>query len=95
MGYVGKVEEQILEATWPKTELHCTMQYDEKQKKLKEEKWAKEAGETQEIYSEVIVVGPEGAALQVSKNEWVKGWLRVEEAETQRLRHQKTSRSKT
>ena len=62
------IEEQILEATRPKTELHCTMQYDEKQKKLREGKWAEEAGEKQEINSQVIVVGPEGASLEIARH---------------------------
>ena len=57
------------------------MQYDEKQKKWREKKWAEEAGEKQEIRSQVIVVDPEGAALQIARNEWVKEWFQVEGAE--------------
>jgi len=71
------VEAQIPKAEWPKTELHSTMIFDEKQEPEIQEKWEKEAGQEQEVKSGSILIGPEGAALTIIKNEWVNKWFSV------------------
>ncbi|XP_078057621.1 uncharacterized protein LOC144482328 isoform X1 [Mustelus asterias] len=75
------VEAQIPDAEWPKTELHSTMIFDKIQQSEIQEKWNKEAGQEQEINSDSILIGPEGTALTIRKNEWVRKWFSVPETE--------------
>jgi len=57
------------------------MIFDEKQESEIQERWEKEVGEKQEIRSESILIGPEGAALMVTRNEWVSKWFSISSAE--------------
>ncbi len=72
------IEAQIPEAQIPKSEFHCTMIYDSEKDEKIEQKWQEETKEQQiEIVSQYIIIGKQGAALNIPDCKFVKKWFSV------------------
>ncbi len=72
------IEAQIHEARLPKTEFHCTMIYDPEKDTEKEKNWQeKTKGQKIEITSDYIIVGKQGAAMNITENYFIKNWFNV------------------
>ncbi len=72
------IREQLCEPSLPKTEFHCTMKYDENKDSELEKRWLRNTkGLKITMMSQYIVVGPEGAALQVDREKFIDEWFEV------------------
>ncbi len=66
------IREQLCEPSLPKTEFHCTMKYDENKDSELEKRWLENTkGQKITMMSQYILVGPEGAALQVDREKFI------------------------
>ncbi len=72
------IREQLCEPSLPKTDFNCTMKYDENKDPELEKRWlANTKGLKMSMMSQYIVVGPEGAALQVDREKFIDEWFEV------------------
>ncbi len=72
------IREQLCEPSLPKTEFHCTMKYDENKDSELEKRWLENTkGQKIPMMSQYIIVGPEGAALQVDRDKFIDEWFEV------------------
>ncbi len=72
------IREQLCEPSLPKTEFHCTMKYDENKDPELENRWLENTkGLKIPMISQYIVVGLEGAALQVDREKFIDEWFEV------------------
>ncbi len=70
------IEAQIPGAQLPKSEFHCTMIYDSEKYEKIEQKWQEETKEQLiEMVSQYIIIGKQGAALNIPDCEFVKKWF--------------------
>ncbi|XP_059802520.1 uncharacterized protein LOC132379047 [Hypanus sabinus] len=67
-------------AVMPKSELHCTVIFDEIQNRELEKRWHLEACTQQHLEGEAVIIGKQGAALQVKWNTFLEKWYRIPEA---------------
>ncbi len=72
------IREQLCEPSLPKTEFHCTMKYDENKDSELEKRWLENTkGLKIPMMSQYIIVGPEGAALQVDRERFIDEWFEI------------------
>ncbi len=63
---------------YQKTEFHCTMKYDENKDSELEKRWLENTkGLKIPMMSQYIIVGPEGAALQVDRERFIDEWFEI------------------
>nr|XP_054587273.1 uncharacterized protein LOC129152946 [Nothobranchius furzeri] len=75
------IEAQIPEATVPFSDYHCTMTYDPSCSRIFEEKWDKETKDLHvRLVSQYIVIGQQGAAVNVEENPFIEKWHTVPES---------------
>ncbi|XP_035273023.1 uncharacterized protein LOC118227043 isoform X2 [Anguilla anguilla] len=74
------VEAQIPQATEPEYDLHCTMRFDPYQDPDLEREWSKGKGERQNLVSTALLIGQEGAALNIGRTPWIEQWFQEEHA---------------
>ncbi|XP_056592765.1 uncharacterized protein LOC130411831 [Triplophysa dalaica] len=72
------VKQQLRDPKLPELEFHCTMIYDPLRRVDIEKKWLQETKDKKvPLISQHIIVGPQGAALQVDRNDFIKEWFQI------------------
>lgn len=82
LGKWGKfIETQFTENRRPKLGFRCTLRFEESRDVVFEGQWQTEVHDKKvDIMSQYIVIGKEGAALQIEHNNFIQRWYNVPSA---------------